>query len=38
MKSKNLQNVVVPKYGKGDTPTEIHRDLNGRISLATIKS
>ena len=39
MKSKDLQkNIVISKYQKGDTQTtEIHHDLNGRISLATIK-
>ena len=38
MKIKDLQNVILSKYQKGDTSTEIHRDLNGGISLATIKS
>ena len=38
MKSKDLQNIVLSKYQKGDIPTEIHHDLNGRISLVTIKS
>ena len=38
MKSKNLQNIGLSMYQKGDTPiTEIHRDLNSGISLATIK-
>ena len=37
MKSKDLQNIVLPKYEKGDTPTEIFRDLNGGIGLSTIK-
>ena len=37
MKSKDLQNIVLLRYQKGDTPTEIHRHLNARISLATIK-
>ena len=37
MKSKDLQNVVLSKYRKGDTPTQIFRDLNGGVSLATIK-
>jgi transposase len=37
MKSKHLQNIVLSKYQKGDTPTEIHRDLNGGIGLSTIK-
>ena len=38
MKSKDLQNIILSKYQKGDTPTEIHRCLNGGISLAAIKS
>ena len=37
MKSKYLQNIVLSKYQKGDTSTEIHRHLNDGISLATIK-
>ena len=37
MKSKDLQNVVLSKYQNGDIPTKIHRDLNGRIGLRTIK-
>ena len=38
MKSKDLKDIVPSKYQKNDTPTtEIHRDLNGGISLATIK-
>ena len=37
MKSKDLQNVVLSKYKNGDTPTKISRDLNGGISLATVK-
>ena len=37
MKSKDLQNIVLSQYQKGDTPTEIHRDVNGEISLATTK-
>ena len=37
MISKDLQNIVPSKYQKGDTPTEIHRHLNGGISLAKIK-
>ena len=38
MESKDLQNIAVAKYQKGDTLTKIHRHLNGRINLATIKS
>ena len=38
MKSKDLQNIVLSKYQKGDTSTETHHHLNGGISLATIKS
>ena len=38
MKSKDLQNTELSMYQKCDTRTEeIHRDLNGRISLVTIK-
>ena len=37
MKSKDLQKVVLSKYQNSDTPTKIHRDLNGGISLRTIK-
>ena len=37
MKSKDVQNIVLLKYQNGDTPTEIHRHLNGGISLATAK-
>ncbi|CAF1494370.1 unnamed protein product [Adineta ricciae] len=37
MKSKDVQNIVLSKYQNGDTPTEIYRDLNGGVGLATIK-
>ena len=37
MKSKDLQNIVLSMHQKSDTPTEVHRHLNGGISLATIK-
>ena len=37
MKSKDLQKVVLSKYENGDGPTKICRDLNGCVSLATIK-
>ena len=37
MKSKDLQNIVLSKYQKGDVPTKICRDLNGGISLVTAK-
>ena len=37
MKSKDLQKVVLSKYQNGDTPTKIHRDLNGTIGLRTTK-
>ena len=37
MKLKDLQNIVVSKYQKADTSTEIHRHLNDGISLETIK-
>ena len=34
MKSKDLQNIVLSNYQKGDTPTEIHRHLNGESSFS----
>ena len=37
MKSKDLQNIVLSKYQKCDIPTEIHRQLNGETSLASIE-
>ena len=37
MKSKDLQNIVLPKYQNGDAPTKICGDLNGGISLVTVK-
>ena len=37
MKSKDLQNIVLSKYQKDNTATEIDCHLSGRISLATIK-
>ena len=37
MKSKDLQNVVLSKYEKGDGTTKIFHDLNGAIGLATIE-
>ena len=37
MKSKDLQNIVLSKYQNGDVPAKICRDLNGGISLATVK-
>ena len=37
MNSKELRNIVLSKYQNGDTPTDIPHDLNGGISLATIK-
>ena len=37
MKCKDLQNIVLSMYRKGDIPTKIHRHLNGAISLTTIK-
>ena len=38
MKIKDRQNIVLSKYQKDDTPTELYRHLNGGISLATIKT
>jgi len=37
MKSKDLQKVIFRKYEDGDGPTKIFRDLNGSLSLDTIK-
>ena len=37
MKSKDLQKVGISKYQNGDTPTKIHRHLNGAIGLRTIR-
>ena len=37
MKSKDLQNIVLSRYQNGDAPTKICRDLNGSISLVTVK-
>ena len=37
MNSKDFQKIVLSKYQNGDIPTKIHRDLNGGISLRTIK-
>ena len=38
MNSKDLQNIVLSKYQKCDTPTEVHRHFNDGISLLTTKS
>ena len=37
MKSKDLQNIVISKRQNGDGPTEIFRDLSGRLCLKTVK-
>ncbi|CAF4278574.1 unnamed protein product, partial [Rotaria magnacalcarata] len=37
MKSKGIQQVVKTKYGNGDEPMKIYRDLAGVVSLKTIK-
>ncbi|CAF2225410.1 unnamed protein product, partial [Rotaria magnacalcarata] len=37
MKSEDLQKLVILKHQNGDYPTKIFRDLNGILSLATIK-
>ncbi len=37
MKSEDLQKAVALKHQNGDYPTKVFRDLNGVISLATIK-
>ena len=37
MKSKDVQKLVLSKYEKGNGTTKIFQDLNGTISLPTIK-
>ncbi|CAM4847159.1 unnamed protein product [Rotaria magnacalcarata] len=37
MQSKDVQKVVKSKYGNGDGPVKIYRDLAGVVSLKTIK-
>ena len=37
MKSKDLQNIVLSKYQNDDARTKICHDLNGGISLVTVK-
>ena len=37
MKSKDLQNIVLSKYQNGDASTKTCRDLNGGISLVTVR-
>lgn len=37
MKSADLRNVVLSKHQAGDYPTKIFHDLNGALSLSTIK-
>ena len=37
MKSEDLQNMVLSKYQNDDAPTKICGDLNGGISLVTVK-
>ena len=37
MKSKDLQNAVLPKYQSSNTPTKIYHHLSGTIGLRTIK-
>ena len=37
MKSEDLQKVVTLKHQNGDYPTKIFRDLNGLLTLLTIK-
>lgn len=37
MKSKDLQKAVKNKYENGDGPTKMYRDLDGVVSLRTVK-
>ena len=37
MKSKDIRNLVLSKYENSDGPTKICHDLNGGISLKTVK-
>ena len=37
MKSVDLQNIVKSKHQSGDGVTKIFKDLNGELSLSTIK-
>ena len=37
MKSEDLQKLVLLKHQNGDYPTKIFHDLNGILSLETIK-
>lgn len=37
MKSKDLQQVVLSKYQKGEYPKKIYHDLNGGVGLRTIE-
>ncbi|CAF1949018.1 unnamed protein product [Rotaria magnacalcarata] len=37
MKSEDLQKLIILKHQNGDYPTKIFRDLNGILSLTTIK-
>jgi transposase len=37
MKSKDVRNIVLSKHQNGDGSTKIFRDLNGSISLKTVK-
>ena len=37
MKSKDLQQIVLSKYKKGDAPKKIFDDLNGAVSYRTIE-
>ena len=37
MKHESLQNLVKSKHNNGETPTKIFQDLNGAVSLSTVK-
>jgi transposase len=37
MKSEDIQKLVLSKYQKGESPTKIFEDLNGSVSIRTIR-
>jgi transposase len=37
MKSKDIQNLVLSKYKKGEAPKKIFQDLNGSVSYRTVE-
>jgi len=37
MKSEDIQKLVLSKYQKGESPTKIFEDLNGFVSIWTVR-